>query len=84
MKRLKVLGGPFSPVRFDTHFSRSTGIIGKSGARCEDISAMQTGWRRERDSNPRYRCLARITVLAILGFLVLSPILNELHSRPTL
>ena len=27
MKRLTVLGSPFSPVRFDTHFSRSTGII---------------------------------------------------------
>jgi hypothetical protein len=27
MKRLNVLGSPFSPVRFDTHFSRNTGIM---------------------------------------------------------
>ena len=48
---------PFSAVRFDEQKSRTMGEIGEFGGNQGRIfSAVQTAWRRGRDSNPRYRC----------------------------
>ena len=48
-------GSPFSAVRFVEQELRKMavfrGFLGKQG---REFSALQTGWRRERDSNPRY------------------------------
>src|ERR1700677_1912269 len=43
---------PFSPVRFAEELSRKMVVFREKGRR--DFSAVQTAWRMERDSNPRY------------------------------
>src|SRR5437016_2433052 len=46
MKRLNVLGSPFSPVRLDTHFSRNSGVYSENSEQAARIfSAVQTAWR---------------------------------------
>jgi hypothetical protein len=51
-----LLSSPFSAVRFLEQKSRKPGIIcGLCVTRSADFSAVQTAWRRGKDSNPRYR-----------------------------
>jgi hypothetical protein len=46
---------PFSPVRFVEEESRNTGIFRVfRGKKLRNLSAVQTAWRRERDSNLQY------------------------------
>jgi hypothetical protein len=55
MKRRKVLGSAFSPVRFATHFLPKYGhYSGNLGQDARIFSAVQTGWQNRVDSNPQY------------------------------
>src|SRR5579863_2512214 len=50
-------GSPFSAVRFEDEILRNTGMFRAfCGNGRRTLSAVQTVWRRGRDSNPRYRC----------------------------
>src|SRR5580704_4335136 len=45
---------PFSAVRSSGEQSRNTGVFRALRRKSRRLSAFQTAWRRERDSNPRY------------------------------
>jgi hypothetical protein len=52
---IRCQGSPFSAVRFGEQKSQKMGIIRESqGKPRREFSAVQTVWRRGRDSNPRY------------------------------
>ena len=48
------LRGTLSPIRFESESCAIAGISGDFGVMQPEFSAVQTEWRRERDSNPRY------------------------------